>query len=172
MNNKLGKDDEAIIGQGNATLTKVQIRDLILSAQTAYHVQQHAGLADEPFDIWRKAALHDVVGKASFRLVTQREYGRCIAYFVKLAGKKPTTRRVATKSGAADECSRARWAFDDECHRQAETFGSYEGARAYAESLLARIHRTTPSTATAKQLWQVVFTLRNRARAKLRQNAF
>lgn len=173
MNNaKIGRDDMAIAGQSNQTLNKEQVRDLILSAQKAYHVQQKLGLADEAFDIWRKAALHDAVGKGSFRAVTQREYGKCLAYFVVLAGKKPESRRAAVKPPAADEAARARWSLDNECQRQAEAFGSYEGARVYAETLLGRIHRTTVTGATAKQLWQVMFTVRNRARAKTRSRAF
>ena len=168
----IGKDDQAIAGQNNQTLTKVQVRDLILAAQSAYHVQQKAGLADEPFEIWRRAALHDAAGKGSFRALTQREYGKALAYFQILAGRKPNVRRAAAKPPAADEADRARWSLDNECRRTADTFGSYEGARTYAEALLGRIHRTTMTGATAKQLWQVFFTLRNRARAKLRQNAF
>ena len=124
---KIGADDLAIAGAGNQTLNKVQVRDLILAAQTAYHVQAKLGMADESFDVWRKAALHDAAGKASFRAVTQREYGKVLAYFVTLAGKKPATRRAAVKSQGADDADRARWSLDNECRQQAEVFGSYEG---------------------------------------------
>lgn len=168
---KIGKDDMAIEGAANQTLKKDQVRDLILSAQTAYHVQAKLGMADESFDVWRKAALHDAAGKASFRAVTQREYGKVLAYFVTLAGKKPETRRAAVKPQGADDADRARWSLDNECRKQSEVFGSYEGARTYAEVLLGKIHKTTVTGATAKQLWQVMFTVRNRARAKMRSDA-
>ena len=45
---------------------------------------------------------------------------------------------------------------------------SFNSPEAYADALLAKIHRATLSSATAKQLWQVLFTLRSRARARNR----
>lgn len=172
MKAKIGADDVAIAGQGNQIISKVQVRDLILSAQTAYKVNEKLGLADEPFDVWRKAALHDACGRQSYRDVRQAEFGKTLHYFLVLAGKKPGTRRAAAKPPGADEAGRARWSLDKECQEQAETFGSYDGARMYAETLLQKIHKTTYDEATAKQLWQVMFTLRNRARAKKRSEGF
>jgi hypothetical protein len=163
---KTGADDRAIQAQGAGALTKEQVRDLILAAQSAWRVQQKLGLADETFDVWRKAALHDATGLGSFRAVTQRDYGRALAYFLQLAGKKPEVRRAAAKPQAVDEAGRARWALDGECRVLAAAFGSEAGARSYAEALLGRIHRTTWHGATAKQLWQVLFTLRSRAKRR------
>ena len=37
-----------------------------------------------------------------------------------------------------------------------------EAAEAYVRSLFERIHKTTPEAATARQIWTVNFTLRNR----------
>ena len=160
MNNaKIGRDDMAIAGQSNQTLNKEQVRDLILSAQKAYHVQQKLGLADEAFDIWRKAALHDA--SAGFGDSTGMANAGILVCLPEEAGEPP---RQADEAGSLD--------LDNECQRQAEAFGSYEGARVYAETLLGRIHRTTVTGATAKQLWQVMFTVRNRARAKTRSRAF
>lgn len=165
---KIDRAQRAIDGQSNAVATKDQVRDLILTAQTAWRVQRKLGLADEPFDAWRKAALHDACGRQSFRDVRQREYGHVLHTLLTLAGRKPTSRPAAVKAPRVDEATRARWALDQECIKQAEAFGSYPGAKAYADALLAKIHRATLSSATAKQLWQVLFTLRNRARARNR----
>ena len=159
-------DERAIAGQSSQILTKAQVRDLILTAQTAWRVQRKLGLADEPFDAWRKAALHDACGRQSFRDVRQGEYGHVLHTLLTLAGRKPTSRPAAVKPPRVDEATRARWALDQECIKQAEAFGSYPGAKAYADSLLSRIHRATLSSATAKQLWQVLFTLRSRAKAR------
>ena len=161
-------DERAIAGQSSQILTKAQVRDLILAAQTAWKVQRKLGLADEPFDAWRKAALHDACGRQSFRDVRQAEYGRVLRMLLELAGRKPASRPAAVKPPRVDEATRARWALDQECIKQAEAFGSYPGAKAYADSLLSRIHKATLSSATAKQLWQVLFTLRSRARARNR----
>lgn len=165
---KIDRAQRAIDGQSNAVATKDQVRDLILTAQTAWRVQQKLGLADEPFDAWRKAALHDACGRQSFRDVRQSEYGHVLHTLLTLAGRKPASRPAAVKPPRVDEATRARWALDQECIRQAEAFGSYPGAKAYADSLLSRIHKATLSSATAKQLWQVLFTLRSRARARNR----
>ncbi len=116
------------------------------------------------FDAWRRAALHDVVGVAapdSFKAVTQRDYLRVLAYFRELAGEGG-----ARADRAADERRRALWALAVEERMQADAFGGREGARRYADALLARIHRTDRTDragATARQVWAVIFTLRKRA---------
>ncbi len=163
--------ERAVQGQAAQVLNKAQVRDLILAAQTAWRVQQRCGLADEPFDVWRHAALHDACGRQSFRAVTQGEYGRALAYMLNLAGKKAATRKAAAKAPAADEASRARWALERECQKLAAAFGGLTGATAYADALLERIHKTDRYLATAKQLWQVLFTVRNRAKAKRSKTA-
>lgn len=168
---KVGMDDLAIAGQAGGIINKRQVRDLILAATTAYKTQEKLGLADEPFDVWRKAALHDACGRSSYRDVRQGEYGRVLKYLLQLAGKAPTARQAAAKTAAQDEAGRARWQLDREVKEQADAFGSEEGARRYAETLLGRIHKTTWHGATAKQLWQVMLTLRNRAASKMRSGA-
>lgn len=168
---KMGRDDMAIAGQAGGIVTKDQVRDLILAATAAHKVQAKLGLAEEPFNVWRKAALHDACGRQSFRDVRQSEYGKVLKYLLLLAGKHPAQRPAATKSKSQDEAGRARWALDGECTKLADAFGSENGARIYAETLLGKIHKTTWHGATAKQLWQVLFTLRNRAKKKTPENA-
>jgi hypothetical protein len=126
-----GADERAVAAQSGALLSARQVRDLILAASRAYQAQRKLGLADEPFDAWRKAA----------------------------------------RPAAEDERRRARWALARECRELAADFGGAAGAEAYAAALLERIHKTTADRATAKQCWQVVFTLRNRAAAKRRNRA-
>ena len=165
------RDDMAIAGQAGGIITKEQVRDLILAATAAHKVQAKLGLAEEPFNVWRKSALHDACGRQSFRDVRQSEYGKTLKYLLLLAGKHPEQRPAAAKSRGQDEAGRARWALDGECKTLADAFGSENGARTYAETLLGRIHKTTWHGATAKQLWQVLFTMRNRGKAKARKNA-
>jgi hypothetical protein len=161
-------DDRAIAGQAGGVVSKRQVRDLILTALKAYGNQQRAGMADEPFDVWRKAALHDACGRQSFRAVTQGEYGDVLGYFLQLQGVSARARKAAQQSKAADEAERARYALRRECESLADAFGSAAGAEAYADALLERIHKTDIEEASAKQLWQVVFTMRNRAKGKMR----
>ena len=134
------------------------------------------------FDAWRRATLHDVVGAAapsSFRAVTQRDYARVVAYFLELAGEECSNvrnvrnDRIAFEHSnnqtfkhspkAADERRRALWTLNLVEGEVAEEFGGREGARRYSDALFAKIHKTDRLSATARQVWAVIFTLRNRA---------
>jgi hypothetical protein len=142
---------------------------MILAARRAYSEQAKAGLVDDgvDFDAWRRATLHDVVGAAapdSFRAVTQRDYAAVMDYFGRLAGDK---RAEARRSDIiADEERRALWALNLVEGEVAGMLGGREGARRYADALFRKIHKTDRYGATARQVWAVIFTLRNRANSK------
>ena len=158
----LGK---AVRAQGGAVVKPHQVKAMILAAHRAYSEQAKLGLVDDgvDFDAWRRATLHDVVGAAapsSFRAVTQRDYLAVMAYFLELAGEDS---KRTTASGA-DERRRALWALNLEEGRLEDDFGGREGARRYADALFAKIHQTDRLAANARQVWAVIFTLRNRAK--------
>jgi len=157
--------DRAIAGQGAFMLSTKQKRELILIAQKAYAAQQKAGLVDESFEVWRKAVCWDVVQKDSFRKLTQRDFVRVLTEFNKLAGRKVNFGIVARSQGT-DDRSRAMWKLENEVADLADAFGGLDGAWNYVDSLLRMIHKTTRDHASAGQIWQVIFTLRKRARAK------
>ena len=177
----LGK---AVRAQGGAVVKPHQVKAMILAARRAYSEQAKLGLVDDGvgFDAWRRATLHDVVGAAapsSFRAVTQRDYARVVAYFLELAGEEEskseveveqrmsssTVRlRASTSTTSADERRRALWALNLEEGRIEDYFGGREGARRYADALFWKIHKTDRLTANARQVWAVIFTLRNRAK--------
>ncbi len=164
--------DRAVRAQGGAVVKPHQVKAMVLAARRAYVVQSSVGLVDDgvDFDTWRKAAIHDIVGAAapsSFRAVTQRDYAAVIEYFMELAGGE-AERSSAIKSG--DEQRRARWALRREEGEMAGAFGGREGAARYADALFAKIHKTDRFAATAKQIWAVIFTLRNRAKARRPEN--
>lgn len=166
--------DRAVRAQGGAVVKPQQVKAMVIAARRAFEAQSKFGLVDDGvgFDAWRKATLHDIVGAAapsSFRAVTQRDYAAVIAYFGELAGGE-AERSSAIKSG--DEERRARWALRHVELATAEAFGGREGALRYADALFEKIHRTSRFAATAKQIWAVIFTLRNRAakRAEARRS--
>ena len=166
--------DKAVRAQGGAVVKPHQVKAMVIAARRAYAEQSKLGLVDDgiDFDAWRKATLHDIVGAAapsSFRAVTQRDYAAVIAYFEELAGGE-TEHSSAIKSG--DEARRALWALTLVEGEVADAFGGRVGAARYADSLFEKIHRTVRFAATAKQIWAVIFTLRNRAakRAKTRRS--
>ena len=158
--------DKAVRAQGGAVVKPHQVKAMILAARRAYSEQAKAGLVDDgvDFDAWRRATLHDVVGAAapdSFRAVTQRDYAAVMDYFGRLAGdKRAEARRSDT---IADEERRALWALNLVEGEVAGTLGGREGARRYADALFRKIHKTDRYGATARQVWAVIFTLRNRA---------
>ena len=164
--------DKAVRAQGGAVVKPHQVKAMILAARRAYSEQAKAGLVDDgvDFDAWRRATLHDVVGAAapdSFRAVTQRDYAAVMDYFGELAGDRPGKPGHQDSARRIDEGRRAQWSLGLVEGEVADAFGGREGARRYADALFARIHKTDRYAATAKQIWAVIFTLRNRA-AKIR----
>ena len=167
--------DKAVRAQGGAVVKPHQVKAMILAARRAYKMQADAGLVDDgvDFDSWRRATLHDVVGAAapdSFRAVTQRDYAAVMDYFGRLAGDRPSAARPSNLI-ASDEQARALWSLNLEEGAQAGALGGREGARRYADALFKRIHKTDRYAATARQVWAVIFTLRNRAAGKRSKTA-
>jgi len=169
--------DIAIEGAASKPLTSAQRQKLAALSARAFAFQGKLGMWDGDADAFRHAAVQDLCGKAGVSALCQREYGPACRMFLKLAGAKveerPATRagRSAAKDPARDDADRARRKLLEETFAQAAAFGGQPGAQGYAEQLLGRIHKTDLQRATARQLWQVLFTLRNRARAKARKIA-
>ena len=152
----------AIYWQGARLVGKEQVRRLILAARAAHRRQYALGLTDEPFDAWRGLALADAVpGVTSFRAVTQGSYADALAHFRRMAGGV-----AAVEPGYKDKERRARWRLSKTLSELADSFGGADGARAYAERLFTSIHKTSSRDANASQIWNVIFTLRNRAKRK------
>ena len=63
----------------------------------------------------------------------------------------------------ADERARALWSLARVEGEVAGAFGGRGEAARYADALFGKIHRTDRDRATARQIWSVIFTLRNRA---------
>ena len=160
--------DRAVRAQGGAVVKPHQVKAMVLAARRAYSEQAKAGLVDDgvDFDAWRRATLHDVVGAAapdSFRAVTQRDYAAVMDYFGRLAGDRAPTGGNSKRTTARDEVRRAQWALRQVELSVADAFGGREGAMRYADALFRKIHKTDRYGATARQVWAVIFTLRNRA---------
>ena len=169
----LGK---AVRAQGGAVVKPHQVKAMILAARRAYIEQARIGLVDDGvgFDAWRRATLHDIVGAAapsSFRTVTQRDYAAVMRYFGELAGCGGGTEATPSRDKAADERRRALWTLNLVEGEVGESFGGREGAERYADALFGKIHRTDRYAATARQVWAVIFTLRNRAKGRARRPA-
>ena len=159
--------DKAVRAQGGGVVKPHQVKAMILAARRAYKAQSELGLVDDGvgFDAWRRATLHDVTGgdaPESFRTVTQRDYAAVMDYFGELAGDRPSAARPSMLR-ADDERARALWSLNLVEGEVAGAFGDRGGARKYADALLWKIHKTERTIATPRQIWAVIFTLRERA---------
>lgn len=171
------RSEQAVKGAAGAPVSKEQVKRLILEAQAAHRKQCELGLCEEGFDAWRHGALYDAVRKTSFREVGQHEFGVALNHFEKLAGKAPSTfwgrtnHAIAQRElGAEGDRRRAEHKLLETCEDVKAAFDNDASqALAYAVVLLRTIHRAELNTATAKQIWQVLFTLTNRAKARLKK---
>ena len=155
--------DFAVAAQGAAPLTPLQVRVLAVEARRAYMAQRKIGLADDDFDTWRHAAVEDAApGRGGLRGLTQGDFAAVRDWLRELSGGPAALPgRLARES---DDARRARWALRraaDRCR------GNFPGdVDAYVDSLFEKIHGTTRERASARQVWQVIFTLRARIGAK------
>jgi hypothetical protein len=159
-------ENRAIAGAAGAPLSNEQKRALAAAAGAAWELQVKLGLwtvADGDRDAFRHAAAFDACGVASFRAMTQRHYLIVLGYYRELSGRDG--RRLLDRA-ATDDTRRALAALHRECQVQASAFGGVPQAEAYAAALLRRIHCAEMHSANPRQIWQVLFTLRNRARKR------
>lgn len=180
----MNKSDMAVKGARAALVDNRQKRILIMAAKEAFAAQLRCGMEDDGVDFgeWRKGVCWDVAQKSSFRLLNQRDYGLVLGELRALSGAVPATRRqkanarvAKSESGSDGDRRRALYALRKKCVELADVFGGVEQAESYSLALLRKIHKLEAgrewSGATAKQLWQVMFTMINRARAKTRKDA-
>lgn len=183
----MDKADLAVRGAANAPIQAEQVRRLILVASSAHKVQLSLGLTEDGFDRWRKGVLWDLCGKASFRALGQREFGRALGEFQRLGGKdspaaaarpqgawgRKNAEIAKNETGPEGDRRRAEFKLRQECANVADAFGGEAQALAYSLVLLRQIHGLPQgrelAAATARQLFATLFTLRNRAARRLRK---
>jgi hypothetical protein len=106
------------------------------------------------FESWRHFEQGKACGLQSLRACTQAHYGRLVAHFQALAGNAAGAAR--TLAHDADNDRRiARFKLDEALRER----GLKE---AYAATICRRQYRCGLDDASAKQLWSLVFTVRNR----------
>lgn len=153
--------DMAIAGQGAAPLTRRQTIALAVLARQAYERMRKIGLAEEPFDEWRRAAVAEAVpGAKGLRDLSQESFAAAADYFRALRddGRMGDGRLLAEE----DRRRRAFWALRRCLKRAEERWPGPGTPEDYARALFERIHGTTMEEATARQIWLVTITFRNR----------
>ena len=162
--------ETAVQAQGAGVVSRAQVVELLRVANVAWKAQKAAGLTDDDFDTWRGGTLFDAVQLSSFRSVRQSEFNVVLALFHKLAGNTIAAMAAEGAGGADDQRRRAAFALKAEIAKCADVLGGVVGATRYAEAIARSKYRASLETLSAKQVWCVFFTIRNRANKK-RQEA-
>ena len=162
----------AIEGARAGKVSKRQVKLLICNAQLVWKAHPELHYAYDSFEVWRKEFIGEW-GYCSFKEVDQLRFVPMMNRLRFLANKRPFRKdglQFAYAHGysveQADDRRRALGKLEAFFEDSGEVFGGEACARNYAESLFSRIYRTDSAHATAKQIWQVYFTLNNRARRK------
>lgn len=111
------------------------------------------------FEAWRKVETGKVTGGVqSLRECTQAHYGRIKAHFLELVGDSTGADRARGRD--ADNPRRIA------LHKLKEALAAGGLQESYAAAICRRQFRCALTEASAKQLWNLVFTVRNRSSAK------
>lgn len=146
-------------------LTNLQKREIAIAARAAYRAKPdreafeaiNADLsASACFAAWRHVEQGKACGVQSLRACTQAHYGRLLAHFQALAGHTEQADRIRARDGDNDR----RIAL----YKLRENLRERGLAEAYAAAICRRQFRCALGEATAKQVWSLVFTVRNRRR--------
>lgn len=148
-------------------LTRRQKADVAILARKAWLAspEREAILAANPdyaeseaFTIWRRDKQREAVGVDSLRLVHQDDYLRLLAKFRDILGD--TGRAVRLHVHAESEgWRRAWWLLQQSCQERGLAFPGYPGA------ICMQQYRCPLGEATEKQLWRLLYTVRNRRKA-------
>lgn len=165
----------AIRGARAVKVSNEQKKLLICNARRAYGRIAATGATHLTFEQWRREWLLERYRLESFRDIDQERFPSIMNTLRQLAGLRPFRKDYAPFTEGfgrvmevPDDVRRARAKLDQLLSDNAARFGTLADARRYAESLFLRIHKTDHDHATAKQLWQVFFTLKNCIAAKAR----
>lgn len=151
---------------GSSPITRKQLVTLLCTARKAYEMQSEIGLADEPFDSWRRLAAQDALGfSPSWRELRQRDFAPLMSYLCDL-GCVPWNRGGAEE----DDRRRALHAIDRVVASSEEAFGGKAGADAYRYALGRRMFAgRDESELSADELWRLALTIRQRTHASTRR---
>jgi hypothetical protein len=108
------------------------------------------------FDAWRHVETGKACGIQSLRECSQAHYGRILAHFQRLAGD--TAAATRTQARDADNDRRiARYKLDQALRERGL-------GESYAAAICRTQYRCSLAEASPRQLWRLVYTIRNRRR--------
>lgn len=161
-----GWDARRAAAAAASPVTPAQVRALIVEARRAWAAQRRLGLAEEPFDEWRRAALWDCCRESSFRKLDQGGFDLARPYFRKLAMADGAPFDEAAEQEAGD-LRRALFSFRGLCRRyDAEGLFAPGSAAAYCDEIARDTWKRPVAELPADKVRLVSLTLAARAAAK------
>lgn len=165
----------AVTGSAKAGLDKVQRQKLAVMAADAWVAQGRPGFIPggdvkrmAAFDSWRHQVAIGVVGRESFRVMTQGDYAPLMAEFARRAGKEVASEYWA-KRGATEPARQAAYILRREMNRVRDVIADPD--RYTATIALAKFKTADLGELSERQLWTLVFDLRRGAQRKRKELA-
>ena len=156
------KSARAYPAEGTAPLSNEQKAALCIRAREAF-IRVHGRDPHDGAELetWRRGEQEKATGKPSLTLCTQADYLPLLGKFADLAGESGVAMNAHVRSATSER----RLAM----HKLREACAQAGLALSYPAAICRTQNKCALEDATAKQLWRLVFTVRNRAAKKARQ---
>jgi len=120
----------------------------------------NVGVSDSAlFRAWRTQAQREACGQMSLRMCHQEDFPKLMAHFSRLAGDEKQEQYWMGKL-VMDNTSRVLFTLKRNCEEFGLNYPEYPNA------ICLRQYKCGLRAATEKQLWSLVYTIRNRGQAK------
>ncbi|MDD3885376.1 MAG: hypothetical protein PHI35_00710 [Victivallaceae bacterium] len=144
----------------NGPLTREQKARLMILAREAF--EKHCAETGERFtaaglETWRRAEQVKACGKASLRASSQMDFLPLKAHFLNLLGDSGNALNLLLHQ-QTEPARQARFKLEEACEERGL-------AMSYPAAICKRQYRCSLDEANAKQLWHLVFTVRNRRKS-------
>ena len=159
--------DRAIAGSTAGPLTAHQRQWLMGHlVAPAWKARTAAGLTRESLEDWRHEENFKACHKTHLRTATQADWSLLCGHYLRMLGRTGEARATETR-GACGSHAVARHKLREAIAEAAPALGNAAG---YAAAIARRQYGTADVTAlSARQCWSLVYTLRNRSKAKARK---
>lgn len=153
-------------------LSNEQKAKLSIAAKAAWDIQLKAGLVEGNFDAWRYAQTKIACGVESFREATNSHFRSILAHFLRLAGKTGESDAVWKKTGRVAGSTQVQDTHENREVARAIIRDMVAGSngkisQAYVMAIVANKHPGVgPENLTARDLQNLVYTLKSRLRNK------
>lgn len=150
-------------GESSELISKSQLINLAKAARAAFDAGLNAGQIPKgtKFDDWRHGSMDEVLGKVSFKELTQRDYLPMLAWWQDRAGESGKAMESIMRADS-NPLRIAR-------HKLEEALKKAKLPPAYVIAICRRQYKCELTEASVKQIWQLVYTINNRGKARAKK---